>query len=268
MRGFFLFVQEMGPVVSNNQSRVIGCSSREGTFLAVQVNGHGTPEGKPPVSVKGVKDGLLFLLDEQCTYESLIDYLRELLFEHPSPLLSGAEISVSIDYGSRVLTAMQHKELVGLFQQKENFILHEWGPHTSRRQQLFSNRNRTAKQNIHKGTVRAGQQVYYDGDVVVVGDINPGGEIVATGDIYVFGRLRGVAHAGARGNQNAIIAAAEFAPLQLRIAGIVTRAPEVDGQVMNTAMEFAYLRKDGMAVDKMHYLFAVRQEREAVADRK
>jgi septum site-determining protein MinC len=223
------------------------------------------PDGKPPVSVKGVNDGLLFLLDEQCAYETLVNYLRELLYDHPSQLFAGAEVKVSVDYGSRTLTAQQNSELLQLFLQKENFSIREWGPHTAARRALFANRSKLPKQNIHKGTIRAGQQVYYDGDVVVIGDVNPGGEIIATGDVYVFGRLSGIAHAGARGDRNAIIAAAEFAPLQLRIAGVVTRAPEVDGRVLNTSMEFAYLTSDGMAVDKMQYLYALRSNRNANA---
>jgi septum site-determining protein MinC len=232
-------------------------------LLSVNVNTSGKPEGRPPVSVKGVNDGLLFLLDEECEHEVLTAYLRELLFENPSQLLSGPDVKVSVDYGNRNLTAQENLELLQLFLQKDNFCMREWSSNTVARRALFANRNRPERQNIHKGTIRAGQQVYYDGDVVVIGDVNPGGEIIATGDIYVFGRLRGIAHAGARGDTSAIIAAAEFAPLQLRIAGTVTRVPKVDGRVMNTFMEFAYLRDDGMAVDKMHYLFAIRGEKKA-----
>jgi septum site-determining protein MinC len=77
-------------------------------------------------------------------------------------------------------------------------------------------------------TVRSGQQVFYPGNVVILGDVNPGGEVVAGGNIIVMGVFRGVAHAGAMGDKRAIVAALRLEPSQLRIAGYITRAPEGD----------------------------------------
>ncbi|HEY8424812.1 MAG TPA: septum site-determining protein MinC [Limnochordales bacterium] len=75
-------------------------------------------------------------------------------------------------------------------------------------------------------TLRSGQRIAYDGHVVVVGDVNPGAEVVASGDIVVMGSLRGVAHAGARGEESAVVVALQLQPLQLRIAHRVARAPD------------------------------------------
>jgi len=58
-----------------------------------------------------------------------------------------------------------------------------------------------------KGTVRNGQRIYYDGNIVVLGDINPGGELVAGGNIFILGTIRGMAHAGATGNAKAVVVA-------------------------------------------------------------
>ena len=63
----------------------------------------------------------------------------------------------------------------------------------------------------HVGTLRGGQTLHHAGNIVVVGDVNPGAELVATGDILVFGRLAGVAHAGAQGDENARIYALDLA---------------------------------------------------------
>ncbi len=51
---------------------------------------------------------------------------------------------------------------------------------------------------LPRGTLRGGQALHHAGNIVVVGDVNPGAELVATGDILVFGRLAGIAHAGAQ----------------------------------------------------------------------
>ncbi len=75
-------------------------------------------------------------------------------------------------------------------------------------------------------TLRSGQAVRHPGHVVVIGDVNPGAEIVAGGHVVVWGRLRGTVHAGAQGDEGALICALRLAPTQLRIADVVARSPE------------------------------------------
>ncbi len=93
----------------------------------------------------------------------------------------------------------------------------------------FSHREMSEEKTLLvKRTLRSGQRVYYDGNVVVLGDVNPGAEVVASGDIIVMGSLRGVAHAGATGYERAIVAAFRLQPTQLRIAGYISRPPDED----------------------------------------
>ncbi|MGB9803727.1 septum site-determining protein MinC [Desulfofundulus sp.] len=75
-------------------------------------------------------------------------------------------------------------------------------------------------------TLRSGQKIHYDGNIVIIGDINPGAEVVATGNIIVMGAVRGVVHAGAGGNEKAMVLAFRLEPTQLRIAGHITRPPD------------------------------------------
>jgi septum site-determining protein MinC len=80
-----------------------------------------------------------------------------------------------------------------------------------------------------KRTLRSGQRVDFDGDVVVMGDVNPGAEVVAGGDIVVMGSLRGLAHAGAYGNADAVVVAFRLRPTQLRISDRISRSPDAEG---------------------------------------
>jgi septum site-determining protein MinC len=208
---------------------------------------------QPPVAIKGTKDGLLFLLDEHCEFEKLVAHLECVLDGEGSVLFSDAEVPVSIEYGSRQLTLTENRALLDVFLKRENFLIRSFGS-GGRGKSRHSSVPELPKQSIIKGTVRNGQRLEFEGDVVLIGDVNPGGELVATGDVYVFGKLRGIAHAGAAGDSRAIIAAAEFGPLQLRIADVVSRSPEREsGQALYTFMEFAYVRDGVMAVDKMVY---------------
>lgn len=75
-------------------------------------------------------------------------------------------------------------------------------------------------------TLRSGQKIQYPGHVTLLGDVNPGAEIIAGGNIVVWGAIRGLAHAGAFGDENSVICALHLQPAQIRIAGYISRAPE------------------------------------------
>lgn len=77
-----------------------------------------------------------------------------------------------------------------------------------------------------KQTLRSGQIVNYDGNVVIIGDCHPGSEVIASGDITVWGILSGIAHAGAKGNPRAKVRALKMNAIQLRIANHYARKPD------------------------------------------
>ncbi|WP_320415740.1 septum site-determining protein MinC [Oxynema aestuarii] len=94
-------------------------------------------------------------------------------------------------------------------------------------------------------TVRSGLEIRHPGHIIVNGDVNPGGTLIADGDILVWGRLRGIAHAGANGNHRASIMALEMEPTQIRIADFVARAPETPSQFYP---EVAYVSPQGIRI--------------------
>lgn len=72
-------------------------------------------------------------------------------------------------------------------------------------------------------TLRSGQTVTYEGNILIIGDAHPGSEIVASGDITVWGILGGIAHAGSKGNITSKVRALKLNAIQLRIAGLYAR---------------------------------------------
>ena len=74
---------------------------------------------------------------------------------------------------------------------------------------------------FHRGSLRSGQRLETEGSIIILGDVNSGAEVIASDNIVVLGALRGLAHAGAKGNKQAIIAAGLFDAVQVRIANIV-----------------------------------------------
>ena len=79
---------------------------------------------------------------------------------------------------------------------------------------------------VYKNSLRSGQFLHYDGNVILIGDVNSGAEIVATGNIFVMGKVKGMLHAGINGDKNCIITALNIFATQIRIADVISCIPE------------------------------------------
>jgi septum site-determining protein MinC len=93
-----------------------------------------------------------------------------------------------------------------------------------------------------KMTVRSGTEIRHPGSAIVFGDVNAGAEVIADGDILVWGRLKGMAHAGANGNTKAVIVALHIEATQLRIGDYVAR---VDTPTTQYSPEVAHISTTG-----------------------
>lgn len=116
---------------------------------------------------------------------------------------------------------------------------------------LFAKSTENPPQNLAeplyiKNNLRSGVQISHPSTVIVFGDVNPGARVIAGGDVYVWGSLKGVAHAGAGGKRESLIMALKMNPTQLRIADLVARAP--DDAPENSMAEVAYISADGIRI--------------------
>ena len=101
----------------------------------------------------------------------------------------------------------------------------------------------TSETKFHKGALRSGQRIEFEGSLVILGDVNDGAEVIASENIVVLGALRGLAHAGAKGNNDAMIAASSIESQQIRISNVVKEIErdEINKEEIKT---YAYLDKD------------------------
>ena len=106
----------------------------------------------------------------------------------------------------------------------------------------FSKEIATSETKFHRGSLRSGMKIEFEGSLVILGDVNAGAEVLAGENIVVLGILRGMAHAGAKGNKEAIIAAASIESVQIRIADIIKEIEkeEIDQEEIKTC---AYLNE-------------------------
>lgn len=89
----------------------------------------------------------------------------------------------------------------------------------------------TSETKFHKGSLRSGQRIEFEGSLVIIGDVNAGAEVIAGENIVVLGILRGLAHAGAKGNKDAVIEAEEIEAVQIRIADKIKEIEREEGQI-------------------------------------
>lgn len=85
----------------------------------------------------------------------------------------------------------------------------------------FSKEIKSSETKFYKGSLRSGQKIEFEGSIVVLGDVNAGAEVVASENIVILGVLRGLAHAGAKGNRQAIIATNKIDCPQIRISNVI-----------------------------------------------
>ena len=216
---------------------------------------------------KGNRDGLLIVLDDNCAFKQMMGNLKAKL-QAAQGFFQGAQ--VTIDPGTRVLTARQKKSLSRLINSQAGLTLEGF---TNEKPDLETQAekgrsdkskkvDRSSASDPHLGqgselpvifidrNLRCGQQVNFAGHVVVIGDVNPGAEIIAHGNVVVIGALRGLVHAGANGDQEAFVAAFRLEPSQLRIAGVFTRAPDDEKAGFSGEPEIARLQGGQVVVKK------------------
>ena len=229
------------------------------------------------VVVKGSRRGLSIVIDEDAPFERVLEAVRRKLWP-ARRFFSGAP--ARLEAGNRLATWQQWSQLVaalracGLSVQEEaseaagageasepdgvwdgpravvgsaRLSVDPSGAADGLRLPRQFARQAGARTLLVRRTLRSGQRVAFDGNVVVLGDVNPGAEVIASGDIVVMGALRGVAHAGARGDEGAVVVALDLRPLQLRVAHRVARAPDgvLDG---SRGPELACIRGDTVEV--------------------
>lgn len=207
---------------------------------------------KHPVTIKGVKDGLLFLLDDSCPFDELIDDLTNKLEKTHQTILTGPLIHVFVKLGKRAASEEEKEQIRTIIGGRGNLLIQSVESDLDKPEEPPKPRIQLV-QNI----VRSGQILHIEGDLLLMGDVNPGGTVAATGNIFVMGSLRGMAHAGCEGDESVIISASHMKPTQLRIAQIISRPPDEWG-IGDTYMEFAYINNGVMEIDKIQNMPRIR----------
>ena len=228
------------------------------------------------IAIKGTRNGLLLTLEPGTPFGELLNALAERLAREHS-FFRGA--SLAVDTTQRRLRVSERTQLEALlahYQMSiapvsalpaaqvpdasvqsvaltrdlglgETWLASASEPATVTGEQTLRDLRESDDTLFLRRTVRSGQAIHHASNVVVLGDVNPGAEIVAGKDIIVWGVLRGMVHAGYPDNEGAVVCSLLLAPVQLRIAHLLSRPPE--GLDVQPRPEVATIRNGQIVVE-------------------
>lgn len=208
------------------------------------------------ITFKGTAEGLVIIIPEQMDIDLVISQIGQKV-KAAEKFFRGAKLKVL--YRGKELSEQEEKELIDVMVENSGVIIesikyevfetpvfeekHSQTSGIPLRHIFFKGLDEGPCKFV-RGTIRSGTRILYEGNVVIIGDANPGSEIVASGNVIVMGAVRGMVHAGADGNNQAIVVALKLSPTQLRIGDIITRCPDISEE-KETRPEMANI-KDGI----------------------
>lgn len=207
------------------------------------------------VEFKGSKKGIIVNIKRKATFDEIKNSIIDKL-ESSIGFFNGAKIcAINCEYLSDIQIMMLKDDISSKFDVE--FI------------EEYKKKEITSFQTKYVNNLRSGENIEFDGDiivmtdmksgsqvsatcnVVVMGDISSGARVVANGNVIVMGSVSGFIHAGANGNQNAYVVAGNLNPKILQIASNIAEAPDDENHEENkeNRPEIAFVSNDIMVIE-------------------
>lgn len=175
------------------------------------------------ISINLKKNEILIKISENAEQREIIESLKKKIPELKK-LYKDEKTPITVT--GKILKNKEIDEIQNLIKEKIDVEIEFDMPKTLGLSSITRTFNREigiSETKFHRGSLRSGQRLETEGSLVILGDVNSGAEVMASENIVVLGCLRGLAHAGAKGNKQAIISAGLLDTVQIRIANIVKK---------------------------------------------
>ena len=174
------------------------------------------------VVLKGNKAGMTVILDEDLSFEELIQAL-EMKFKETSRFWGSAQMTLTLE--GRTLTPKEELQIVNTITENSNIevmcLIDSDANRIERCEKALNEKLMelsSATGQFYKGMLRSGDVLESESSIVIIGDVEKGARGAAKGNVIILGSLKGTVHAGVAGNINAVIVAFEMAPDQVKIS--------------------------------------------------
>lgn len=183
-----------------------------------------------PVIIKSNKYGINLILDPVIPFEELLEHIldkflgSEKFFQnaHVAISFAGRELSDEEEY--RIIDTISQNTSIHIICVIDNDEIREQYTKQKVEQYLAAESENTGK--FYKGTLRSGQVLECETSIIIIGDVNPGAKIISVGNIVILGALKGIAYAGASGNEGCFVVALDMNPVQIKIGSIIGRSED------------------------------------------
>lgn len=209
---------------------------------------------KEPVMLKGNKSGIRIILDDELSFEELLEKVTE-KFQNNADFLGDNRVVVAFD--GRELSDEEEAVLLHTIQENSKLQIVCVIDEDEEREALYE---RTLQEKLmaidsnsgqfFKGNLRSGQVMEFETSIVILGDVNVGAQVVSTGNVVVLGKLNGTVYAGASGKEDAFIVATKMNPIQIRISDVIARTPD-EKETPSNGPRIAYLREGAIYMDDL-----------------
>ena len=170
------------------------------------------------ITIQLKKNEIWIKVKEEAEEKEILESLKEKLVELKKLY---KDDTTPIKITGKVLKNKEMEEIQKIIKEKLDVEIEFESPKTlglSGIKKSFNKEIISSETKFNKGSLRSGQKLEFEGSIVIIGDVNAGAEVIAGENIVILGELRGLAHAGAKGNKKAIISANKIDCPQIRIA--------------------------------------------------
>lgn len=198
------------------------------------------------ITIHTGKKGITIKIADKSTQEQIIESLQKKITDLQK---LNKETKLPIHITGKILKNQEMKEIEERFKEKLGGNIEfdtptALGLHGIKK--TFNKEIESSETKFHRGSLRSGNKIEYEGSIVILGDVNHGAEVIAGDNIVVLGFLRGMAHAGAKGNKKAMIAAASIEAPQIRIANIVK---EIEKEEIEERKNYASVEEENIVLE-------------------
>lgn len=169
------------------------------------------------VSLKGTKEGYQLLINHEAAFSEVESETEELITQLKKDTKPDQAIELTVKTGNRLLTDKEKESILSLIEDKSNFMVKTIESEVVSIEQALKWYKETSTK-LEIRTVRSGQIIEAQGDLLLVGGVHPGGTVRATGSIFIVGELKGIAHAGSLGKESSVVVADFRYNAQVRVA--------------------------------------------------
>lgn len=192
------------------------------------------------VVIKGSKAGMTVILDPDISFTQLIEEV-ESKFRESSKFWGCAQMTLTLE--GRALTPQEEFQIVNAITANSQIdilcLLDTDANRISRCEKALTERLMELSAQtgqFYRGNLSRGDVLESESSIVIIGDVAHGAKVIAKGNVIILGLLQGTVHAGAAGNEEAVVVSMDMVPIQIRIAGCSTRNEEKGKRLGRGAM--------------------------------